>query len=434
MIAALLFCLVLSASAALPDIVRYDGYQILEVTLANEAEREAINVLTSYPYSQVTWNSDSESCNREDVCDLMVGPKSAPVFAASAKVFQNVKVVVEDLQAVFDANKQLEKEHPYVSYKESANEFFEAYRDYDEIIDYFNGLIAEFPNLISRVDNIGLSYQGQPIWAVVIHNKDRPVQSGVFWNGLQHCREWIAGHSLIFTADALLRRYGTDPNITSIVDNMEIHIVPVFNPDGYVHTRTVDSNWRKNRQPNTGSTCIGTDLNRNWVYEWSLIGSSNNPCSDTFHGAGPNSGPETRAIDNYIRNRPAIQGYIDWHSSGNLWMLPWGCYSYDIDDIDTLMATGQRAANAIRTYRGTVFRVGPIYEIIYPVSGSSCDTTYADSEMNRLQSYALEIGTSFQPNAREIVPTGEEMLRGAIVHCQDTLIGAYNNNKLAEQK
>ena len=26
--------------------------------------------------------------------------------------------------------------------------------------------------------------------------------------------------------------------------------------------------WRKNRKPNNGSRCIGTDLNRNWAYKW----------------------------------------------------------------------------------------------------------------------------------------------------------------------
>ena len=26
--------------------------------------------------------------------------------------------------------------------------------------------------------------------------------------------------------------------------------------------------WRKNRQPNSGSSCVGTDINRNFDSEW----------------------------------------------------------------------------------------------------------------------------------------------------------------------
>ena len=30
-----------------------------------------------------------------------------------------------------------------------------------------------------------------------------------------------------------------------------------------------DRYWRKNREPNEGSVCVGTDLNRNWDANWS---------------------------------------------------------------------------------------------------------------------------------------------------------------------
>ena len=32
--------------------------------------------------------------------------------------------------------------------------------------------------------------------------------------------------------------------------------------------------WRKNRKPNSGSSCIGTDLNRNFDFKWMVSGSS----------------------------------------------------------------------------------------------------------------------------------------------------------------
>jgi len=415
--------------------VRYDGFKILKVKIQNDNQLNMIMELVRMK-AGVSWNSDNEYPDRAGWADIMVSPSIAPMFTQGL-LFPQVEVVVEDMQKQFDENAEAEKMYPFLGYeahkaarRQGTDPFWNAYRDYDEIIEWFDGLIEEFPNLVYKIPSIGQSYQGQDIWVLVIGNPNADV--AVFWNGHQHCREWIGGHSLMYTADSLVRRYGSDDNITNILDNMQIHIVPVFNPDGYVYTRNQDNNWRKNRQPNQGSTCIGTDLNRNWQYEWSLIGSSDNPCSDTFHGEGPESSPEVTVIDNYIRTRPIIQGYIDWHSSGNLWMLPWGCYDYVTPDHDYLMETGRRAAAAIRSYRGTIFQVGAIFDIIYPVSGSSCDTTYATSEMDRIQSYALEIGTSFQPSPTQIVPTGEEMLLGAIVHAEDTL--ALFRSRQAQKK
>lgn len=34
--------------------------------------------------------------------------------------------------------------------------------------------------------------------------------------------------------------------------------------------------WRKNRSPNENTTCIGTDLNRNHVYQWMVAGARYN--------------------------------------------------------------------------------------------------------------------------------------------------------------
>jgi carboxypeptidase T len=41
-----------------------------------------------------------------------------------------------------------------------------------------------------------------------------------------------------------------------------------LNPDGseYDIATGVYRSWRKNRQPNAGTSAVGTDLNRNWSY------------------------------------------------------------------------------------------------------------------------------------------------------------------------
>ena len=50
--------------------------------------------------------------------------------------------------------------------------------------------------------------------------------------------------------------------------------------------------WRKNRQPNAGTSAIGTDLNRNYDYHWGCCGgSSGSPSSITYRGRTPFSAP-----------------------------------------------------------------------------------------------------------------------------------------------
>ena len=68
-----------------------------------------------------------------------------------------------------------------------------------------------------------------------------------------------------------------DPIISKILQKYEIHIMPLVNPDGYEYSWTTNRLWRKNRNPNIGSSCVGTDLNRNFGFKWLTGGSSTNP-------------------------------------------------------------------------------------------------------------------------------------------------------------
>ena len=59
--------------------------------------------------------------------------------------------------------------------------------------------------------------------------------------------------------------------------------------------------WRKNRRPSS-SFCYGTDLNRNFGYQWATGGSSSNPCSDTYHGGSPMIENEAKALENFWKS------------------------------------------------------------------------------------------------------------------------------------
>lgn len=75
--------------------------------------------------------------------------------------------------------------------------------------------------------------------------------------------------------------------------------------------------WRKNRRVNAGSTCRGVDLNRNFGFKWNTGGSSNDPCSDTYHGGNADTEPETRAVQNAILAKSGQwDAFVTIHSYG----------------------------------------------------------------------------------------------------------------------
>ena len=58
--------------------------------------------------------------------------------------------------------------------------------------------------------------------------------------------------------------------------------------------------WKKTRS-NYGGSCYGVDPNKNFDANWGVVGSSTNPCSDTYAGPSAGSEPITQALTNYVK-------------------------------------------------------------------------------------------------------------------------------------
>jgi len=205
--------------------------------------------------------------------------------------------------------------------------------------------------------------------------------------------------------------YGKDPVVTNLLDKMVFTVLPVFNPDGYSYTWTDNRMWRKTRSPNPGSSCIGTDPNRNWDDHWCQQGASDDPCDDAFCGPAAFSEVELKAVSNYIKAKaPFYQGYINFHAYSQLWMSPWGWTTDLPKDFQIQNALSKAATDALTNLFGTQYQYGPIASTIYPASGSSADWTYEFA--NVLYSYGVELRDTGQYGfllpASQIVPSGQE--------------------------
>ncbi|MBN2317364.1 MAG: hypothetical protein JXM79_25800, partial [Sedimentisphaerales bacterium] len=161
---------------------------------------------------------------------------------------------------------------------------------------------ADFPSICKVVDltetyGTPATFEGRHIVAVKISDRveEDEDESAFLLVGAHHAREIVTPVIALYAIEQFTQQYGLDPEITALVDEYEIWIAPVWNPDGYEYVFTTDNYWRKNRRFFNGG--IGVDLNRNYPFGWDAIcGGSTTITSQTYRGPEEASEPETQTM------------------------------------------------------------------------------------------------------------------------------------------
>jgi carboxypeptidase T len=210
------------------------------------------------------------------------------------------------------------------------------YHDYDEMVVELKKLEAKAPEIV-KLYTFGLSNgyaaQGYPqreLLALRIsdHPTDEENEPGVIFLGQHHAREHLSSEVPLFLAQYLVDQYGKDPKVTQLVDEREIWIAPIINPDGSEWDIRGDKYhmWRKNLaidQPT--KKMVGVDLNRNYGFGWGGPGSSGEKSSDIYRGPEAFSEPETRAVRDFVRlHAPHTKVLLTFHTYSELILYPWG--------------------------------------------------------------------------------------------------------------
>ncbi len=234
------------------------------------------------------------------------------------------------------------------------------YHEYAEMSAETLSIASANPSFVSRF-SLGKSYQGRDVWALKISDNvaiDEPEPEVLFTHN-QHAREHLTVEMAMYTLNELVSRYKAgDTRVQAIVNTRELFIVPSMNPDGAEFDVATGSYamWRKNRQPNSGSSYVGTDLNRNWSWQWGCCGgSSGSFSSETYRGTAPFSAPETALVRDFVNSRVVggkqqITAGIDFHTYSELVLWPYGYTTADtapgmtLDDRNALAALGQSMA------------------------------------------------------------------------------------------
>ena len=271
------------------------------------------------------------------------------------------------------------------------------YKTYNEILNAMQGYANQYPGLATRVnlssylraDRRTRTWQGRAIFALKISDnveahEDEP---SVMWAGCHHAREIMTPEFVLDVADYLLSNYAGG-STKDYVDNNEIWLIPVVNPDGYIQVLYVDNNWRKNlRDTCTNNANDGVDLNRNYKKDFATCGGTTNPCDfQTYRGPFAESEPEIVTMTALARFRNLAMS-IDYHSSGRevLWGYRngGGCPQVNSSMTGALIQTRNNIQAAANYGQRAPSAGGESFEWQFWELGS--------------HAFLLETGTSFQP-------------------------------------
>ncbi|KAG7456104.1 hypothetical protein MATL_G00248210 [Megalops atlanticus] len=381
------------------------GDQVLRITVKSE---EQLGLLQSLEEEQDLeldfWLHPISSDLPVDIRVPFASLQTVKVFLESNDI--PYSVMIKDVQEVLD-KEQSDMEANTMRERNSKSFNFGAYHTLETIYNWMDTLVADHPSLVSKV-NIGSSYENRPMYALKFSTggDKRPaiwIDAGI------HSREWVSQATAVWTANKIATDYGRDASLTSLLNNMDIYLMIVTNPDGYVFTHTGNRMWRKTRSRISGSSCRGVDPNRNWDAGFGGPGASKNPCSDSYHGPSAHSEVEVQNVVDLIKSHGNFKAFISIHAYSQLLMYPYGYSCNDVPDAPELDSVGRSAVKALSSLYGTRYQVGSICKIIYQASGGSIDWSYNHGIK---YSFAFELRDTgrygFLLPANQIIPTASE--------------------------
>lgn len=269
-------------------------------------------------------------------------------------------------------------------------------------------LQRKFP-AISQLISIGKSFtEDHDLWAlrigVGIPNSIRPVKKpSLLFNGLHHAREVMTPEVVYDIGQYLLENYEKDANVTHWINNLDIWLVPMVNPDGSRIVFKENNLWRKNARSSFFSLwTFGVDLNRNYAYDWGGDSSSDSSFSNTYRGTHPLSEPEAFAMDNLNRKNHFAYS-LSYHSFGEMILYPFSSRKKNSTEEDTFRDLAQNMASRLITDTGLgyTYTYGKTWEILYPVGGSDDDHHYANYGTLAFTIETNSWPRNFQPSYRE---------------------------------
>jgi len=186
----------------------------------------------------------------------------------------------------------------------------DTFHSYQQMTTILQGIAANHSD-IARLYDLGHSVQGRTLWGLKITKnpdiaEDEPE---VRICGNHHGNEFMSAEMPLMLAQYITDNYGTDPDITALVDAREIWIIPMVNPDGH--------------EAQTRTNANGVDINRDYGYMW----------ESGWDSPAPFSQPETQAMRaNALQHNFVLS--LSYHTSGDIINYVWNYKHMSVPDVN----------------------------------------------------------------------------------------------------
>ena len=323
------------------------------------------------------------------------------------------------------------------------------YNEIDKIEAFISKLVSNpedftpLKKLTVKRTVIGSTYQGRNISMVGLHLESETKKPAIFIECTTHAREWISPMVCMYSIRELIG------NSETLLKHFDFFIVPITNPDGYVHAWISDRMWRKNRNPacgtpwypqTTGSLrCskeklkqsvglisrirfllkehrkrdvnindkgiepqdkslglttnvperqnVGVDINRNYGGNWAPA----HECSNTFPGIKPFSEPESRAVRDgitSIKSTQTIALFISVHSYSQVWLTNYGQPGKYPPNHEQLQKVADIAESAMKKVDHRTYEHGSIWDMLgYATRGTVLQWAQDEVKITRIWVY-----------------------------------------------
>ncbi|MCF8405171.1 MAG: T9SS type A sorting domain-containing protein [Bacteroidales bacterium] len=248
-----------------------------------------------------------------------------------------------------------------------------SWHSYQDIIELADSLVQEFPSICQKV-SFGTSLGGRQLAALKISDNVSvdENEAEVLFDGGIHGDEYCGAENIIRFARKICIDYGNDPDITYLIDNREIWLYLMVNPDGRVNVIRYNNN--------------GVDLNRDWSYMWDAWGGSTGACSQV----------ESKALRECMYNNQFVV-HTTYHGGTEYISLPWSYRSSQPTDWNHIYQLGGVYSNT-SLYPNLEYGQGN--SGMYPINGSTKDSNYG---MMGSISWSMEISYDKMPPTSQIM-------------------------------
>jgi PKD repeat protein len=220
----------------------------------------------------------------------------------------------------------------------TSTQAFDAYPSYPAYEQAMAQFVATYPGLCKLI-NLGTLPSGRKILALKISdsvniNENEP---RFLYTSSMHGDEAAGYPMMLKLADTLLKGYGNNPELTELVNQMEIWINPLANPDGTYKAgnNTVSGAVRFNAN--------NIDLNRNYP----------DP-QDGPHPDGEVYQPETKIFMKLADSLSFVMA-ANFHGGAEVWNFPWDTWQRRHPDENWWTAEGVKFSDSARSQSATYF-------------------------------------------------------------------------------